>query len=170
MYNDFSFIVDSVAVGPFTDSELTKFQAISPYTKNYDLEISDLVEYLDKTDLALFLAVDTNDIPVGYLAVSMFWNGYASVDDFAVDVKVRRLGCASQLMGAAVNWTKERGLPGLRLETQHNNAAACKFYQKFGFRLGGYDMHLYDALSTGSLSKEIALFWYFLVDLARKEI
>lgn len=160
-YNDYSFLVDSIAVGPYTNLELTEFQAIQPYTKRYDLEIPSITEYLDKNELALLLAVDASDTPVGHLAISRFWNGFASVDDIAIDVHVRRLGCASLMMSAAVDWAKECGLPGLRVETQHNNVAACKFYQNFGFRLGGYDAHLYDALSSESETKEMALFWYF---------
>ncbi|HWU98267.1 MAG TPA: GNAT family N-acetyltransferase [Oxalicibacterium sp.] len=159
-YNDYSFLVDSIAVGPFTNPELTEFQSVQPYTKRYDLEIPSITEYLDKNELALFLAVDSSDTPVGHLAISRFWNGYASVDDMATDVNVRRLGCASKMMEAAVDWAREAGLPGLRVETQHNNAPACRFYQKFGFKLGGYDAHLYDALSSGPAAREMALFWY----------
>lgn len=160
-YNDYSFLVDSIAVGPFSNAELTEFSAVEPYTKRYDLEIPSITEYLDKNDLALLLAVDASDTPVGHLAVSRYWNGYASVDDIAIDANARRSGCASKMMRAAVEWTREAGLPGLRAETQHNNAAACRFYQKFGFKLGGYDAHLYDALPSDSANREMALFWYF---------
>jgi len=49
-------------------------------------------------------------------------------------------------------------LPGLMLETQNNNLAACAFYEKHGFRLGGIDRCLYQGLDPQS--SEIALFWY----------
>lgn len=159
-YNDYSFVVDSVAVGPFTGPGLTGYEHVAPYTKRYDLELSSMVQYLDRPELALLIAVDGNDTPVGHLAISRFWNGYASIDDIAVDAQVRRGGCASKLVDAAVGWARETGLPGLRAETQHNNASACKFYERMGFKLAGYDAHLYDALPTDFAVKEQALFWY----------
>ena len=159
-YNDYSYVVDSVAIGPFTGPRLSEFQNVEPYTKRYDLELSSMVQYLDRADVALLIAVDGSDTPVGHLAVSKYWNGYASIDDIAVDAQVRRGGCASKLVDAAVGWARETGLPGLRAETQHNNASACKFYERMGFKLAGYDAHLYDALPTDSAVKEQALFWY----------
>ena len=30
-------------------------------------------------------------------------------------------------------------MPGIMLETQNNNVAACKFYEKCGFVIGGFD-------------------------------
>jgi len=43
------------------------------------------------------------------------------------------------------------------LETQSNNVAACKLYERLGFTLGGFDRFLY----RGEMpeTREIALFW-----------
>lgn len=43
------------------------------------------------------------------------------------------------------------------LETQDNNLAACRFYHRCGFVLGGVDALLY---SNTSARGELALFWY----------
>ena len=61
-------------------------------------------------------------------------------------------------MDRAVAWAIERGLPGIRLETQDNNVPACRFYEAYGFHLGGFDCDLYRGLDGET--KEIALFWY----------
>lgn len=163
VYNDYSLQVELIAVGPFTGPTLTDYQPCPVYEKRYDLEVATLFQYLDKVDLVLFVAVDANDTPVGHVAASKFWNGYASIDDIAIDLGARRRGCASALMAAALEWTRQSGLPGIRAETQHSNVAACKLYQQLGFKLGGYDAHLYDALAEDAAPKEVALFWYLHV-------
>ena len=42
--------------------------------------------------------------------------------------------------------------------TQSNNVAACRLYERFGFRLGGFDRDLYRRLDPAT--QEVALFWY----------
>jgi streptothricin acetyltransferase len=44
------------------------------------------------------------------------------------------------------------------LETQNTNVAACLFYRRCGFELGGFDRFLYHAIHPDS--DEIALYWY----------
>ena len=51
--------------------------------------------------------------------------------------------------------------PGIRLETQTNNVTACRFYQRYGFKIGGFDKYLYTAL--GKEREEIALYWYLFL-------
>ncbi|WP_114792945.1 hypothetical protein U0035_03450 [Niabella yanshanensis] len=51
----------------------------------------------------------------------------------------------------------EIGLSTIRLETQNTNVTACRFYEKYGFKPGGYDQYLYDAIKSQD-KKEIALF------------
>ena len=63
-----------------------------------------------------------------------------------------------RLIQQAFRWAKDNGLPGIRLETQTTNVAACRFYLRQGFTLGGYDRHLYEGLSPGT--RETALFFY----------
>jgi len=63
------------------------------------------------------------------------------------------------LMDAAINWGKENGCHGISLETQDNNLLACRFYLKYGFKLGGIDRHSYDAFPN---REETALYFYLL--------
>ncbi|MGH8080719.1 MAG: GNAT family N-acetyltransferase [Lysobacter sp.] len=84
------------------------------------------------------------------------------IDDIAVDAAARRSGAGSALIDRALAWAHERGLPGAMLETQDNNAAACRFYQRKGFVLGGFDRFHY--ANDPELRHETALFWYLKFD------
>jgi ribosomal protein S18 acetylase RimI-like enzyme len=63
------------------------------------------------------------------------------------------------LLQHVIQWAKSRQLPGVMLETQNNNVAACRLYESCGFQLGGFDRCLYLGLNPGT--DEIALYWYF---------
>jgi streptothricin acetyltransferase len=132
--------------------------SVPPYRKCYGRHAGDdLSVHLKAPDKAAFLAYLDGSI-AGRVLVSEGWNRYAWIDDIAVDVRRRREGIGRALMDRAVAWAIERGLPGIRLETQHNNVPACLFYESYGFRLGGFDRELYRGLDEATT--EIALFWY----------
>lgn len=61
-------------------------------------------------------------------------------------------------MDQAVQWAQQHKLAGLMLETQDVNAAACGFYARYGFIIGGVDNMLYSNFSTAA---EQAIFWYY---------
>jgi streptothricin acetyltransferase len=63
-------------------------------------------------------------------------------------------------MQRAVDWAKAKHLPGIMLEAQDVNVIACRFYEKFGFTLRGFDTHLYKGLNPST--NEIALYWYLM--------
>jgi ribosomal protein S18 acetylase RimI-like enzyme len=63
-------------------------------------------------------------------------------------------------MQKAVDWARERNLPGIMLETQDVNVPACRFYENLGFKLRGIDTHLYKGLNPNT--DEIALYWYLI--------
>jgi ribosomal protein S18 acetylase RimI-like enzyme len=86
------------------------------------------------------------------------------IEDIAVDAAQRGNGRARGLMNAAVEWASLANVAGLRLETQSNNVAACGFYQRYGFVLGGYDRHLYSGIHVHG--REVALFWYLIFSAA----
>jgi hypothetical protein len=60
----------------------------------------------------------------------------------------------------AIAWARDRGLPGVMLETQSVNVAACRLYERCGFVLGGFDACLYRSVMTGT--HKSALFWYLV--------
>jgi ribosomal protein S18 acetylase RimI-like enzyme len=158
---DFSFVIAKEARGPFVDS-LGEITPVAPYTKTYGFDEVEFARHVRKTDLFAIVAdLGERGEPVGYALAAVDWSGFAVVDDIAVDRAYRGLGTASALMDAVRLWASERRLGGVRLETQSNNLAACRFYERYGFALGGYDRHLYGALHPGT--REVALFWYLML-------
>ena len=150
---DRSFSVTEELQLHFTDGQLGyRIVPVEPYEKTYP---DDGEESLDESEV--FLAT-LDGQPAGVIQLSMAWNGYARIDDIAVDRRLRRSGVAKALLEHACDWCRERALAGLMLETQTNNVAACRLYERFGFRLGGFDRDLYRGLDPAT--SEVALFWY----------
>jgi streptothricin acetyltransferase len=153
---DDSFTVASEAV-LFAEGGVPRYEVVPvvPYRKSYGR--ADLSGYLNAPGKAIFLAYLDGSV-AGRVALSEGWNRHAWVEDLAVDAHHRKSGIGRALMDRAVAWATERGLAGVRAETQGNNVPACRFYEACGFRLGGFDRDLYRGLDGGTT--EVALFWY----------
>jgi len=67
-------------------------------------------------------------------------------------------------MDEAVRWGQEKGLYGVSVETQDWNLLACRFYLKYGYRLGGLDCSVYDALEQPYKGGS-ALYFYLLPEM-----
>ena len=134
-------------------------QPVTPYEKRYGPEVHDAQAYTSKPDHAAWLAYVDGQL-AGQILVHENWNRLALIWDIAVDPPFRRLGAGRRLIGQAVGWARGRGLPGVMLETQNINVAACRLYESCGFVLGGFDACLYRGVMPGT--REIALFWYLL--------
>jgi len=132
---------------------------VTPYIKRYEPEIYDAQAYLEKSDHAAWLAYMDGQL-AGQILVHENWNRFAIIWDITVDPPCRRRGVGRRLMDQATAWAQARGLPGVMLETQHINVAACRLYASCGFVLGGFDAYLYRGVMPGT--REIALFWYLL--------
>lgn len=158
---DFSFELGAELVEPF--DEMRHVPIDPPNRKTYGFNADELAEYLDRPDAELFVA-EVDDCLIGYAAVCQGWNRFAVIEDIAVDAAHRGRGIARRLMDASVEWARQAALAGVRLETQSNNVAACRFYDRYGFVLGGYDRYLYCGMQSGS--RETALFWYLMFPAA----
>ena len=130
----------------------------NPYEKTYPDDMFDPMTYIDNPNEAAFLAMFDGKC-IGSLRVGKRWNSNAFVDDLAIDMAHRGKGVGTMLMDAAVNWGKEMGLYGISLETQNLNLHACRFYLKYGFKLGGIDRYVY---TNKDYRDEIALYLYIL--------
>jgi streptothricin acetyltransferase len=130
---------------------------IPPYQKHYPQVEADYAAYVDNPDKTIFLAYIDQQV-AGQIIVSRHWNQYGYIEDLAVDTCFRRRGIGQSLLQQAIRWARDRHLPGVMLETQNINVAACRLYERCGFRLGGFDRCLYQGMDTGT--EEVALFWY----------
>lgn len=158
--SDFSFDVEEEAAGPFDGPGLGEVAPVARYTKRYSMDADRITA--SNPERSMIAVLRGEDGVAGYLVVSRAWNGCAQIDDLAIDRAHRRRGFARMLMDEAVRWAKEQRLPTIRLETQSNNVPACRFYETYGFVLGGFDRHLYDAIPSQT-RRETALFWYLAV-------
>jgi len=132
-----------------------------PYTKTYRDDVYKTDKYIDNFDGAAFVAIFDGKC-VGCLRISRRWNNNALVDDLLVDADHRGHGVGTMLMDAAVQWSRENEYHGVSLETQDYNLLACRFYIKYGFKLGGIDRHVNDAFDASRY--ETALYFYLLPD------
>jgi len=157
---DSSFTIDSKLVLSTENGKINYTVVnVHPCTKRYGPEEVDYSAYISNPDKTVFFAYVDNEL-AGQVRVIKYWNGYAYIDNLAVDPKYRRQGIGRALIERAVEWTKAKGLLGLMLETQNNNVAACRLYERCGFELRGFDTHLYKGLNPDT--DEIALYWYLM--------
>jgi ribosomal protein S18 acetylase RimI-like enzyme len=99
---------------------------------------------------------------VGQMKVKRNWNQYAYIEEILVDKQFRGLHIGKKLIQQAIQWAKAGKMPGIMLETQSNNVAACKFYESCGFVLGGLDAYVYKGIHQSN--SEVALYWYLLFE------
>lgn len=69
---------------------------------------------------------------------------YMYILDLKVNTSHRNQGIALQLMKKAEEIARKKGYIGIYLQAQDNNLAACLFYLKSGFEIGGFDNRVYD--------------------------
>jgi streptothricin acetyltransferase len=157
---DNSFLVETKLRLHAMDEVLTYSSVPAhPFLKRYPPDQLEYSNYIDNPEKTIFLAYLDEQL-AGQIILRKNWNGYAYVEDITVDSHFRRLGIGKQLMEQAVVWTKSVALPGIMLETSNVNVAACQFYERFGFKLGGFDRFLYQAVMPGT--EEVAIYWYLL--------
>ncbi|MBB3121460.1 GNAT family N-acetyltransferase [Pseudoduganella violacea] len=157
---DLAFQVDSRLLLSATPAGISyEVIPVQPYLKTYPADGERVpADYLDNADSAAFLAY-ADDSPAGMILLSTGWNGLAVIDDIAISSALRRRGIGAALIAQAKEWARQRGLPGIMLETQDNNVAACRLYERCGFVLKGFDRALYAA--QDGVAAETALFWYY---------
>ncbi len=158
---DNSFTVDAELCLHAADGRISyTVRPVTPYVKRYGPEVYDAQAYISQSDHAAWLAYADGQL-AGQILVHENWNRFAIIWDIAVDPPFRRRGVGQKLIERAIQWARERGLPGVMLETQSINAGACRLYKRCGFVLAGFDGYLYRGITPDT--REIALFWYRLL-------
>ncbi|KFE51882.1 GNAT family N-acetyltransferase [Pseudomonas syringae] len=166
--SEFTFTVSGFALAQVGQSvECWKIEPVEPYSKNYGIDSQEFCDYRDAADSTVLVAW-LEDRAVGHVVLSKHWNGFAHVDELAVDISARRNGVARALLDVAQFWSRKQDLPGIMLETQNNNLAACKLYERCGFVVGGVDHMRYRGIDPQT--REAAIFWYLLFNDAVTDV
>jgi len=131
---------------------------VEPYEKILTVDAEEYTTFIDNPQKVIFFA-DVDGTPAGQIKMVPWWNKFAYVEELTVDTDSRGKGVGRALMSRAIEWAKHQNFPGITLETQDNNVPACKFYEKCGFVLSGFDLYAYKNLDNAS---EIALYWYLI--------
>ncbi|EGX95498.1 streptothricin-acetyltransferase [Cordyceps militaris CM01] len=161
---DFSFTIRAEVAKPISQLENDlPFQTrpIPERVKDFGFD-EEQVQGSDGLNKAIFVLRAEDGRVYGYAVASKNWNRMVVLDFIGLDASVRGGGNALRLLDAVKAWTREIGLGAVRIEGQSNNVAACRFYKKAGMVFGGYDEHLYSAMSESR--GEIAVFFYALLD------
>lgn len=159
---DGKFTIDSkLEIQVENDEIMYNIVKVPQYEKRYEKENVDYSTYVDNPDKTIYL-VYVDDVIAGQIILRKNWNKYAYIEDIAVDVRFRNQGIGKVLLSCAKKWAEKKNLAGIMLETQNNNVAACRLYEKCGFKLGGFDTYLYRGLKPDT--DEIALYWYYAIE------
>jgi ribosomal protein S18 acetylase RimI-like enzyme len=152
-------IVNSKLVLQVENNQLTySIVQVEPYEKILSVDTEDYTTFVDNPQKVIFFA-NINGKPVGQIKMVPWWNKFAYLEELTVDTEFRGKGVGRALLTRAIEWAKQQNFPGITLETQDNNVPACRFYEKCGFVLAGFDLYAYRNFSNAS---EIALYWYLI--------
>lgn len=80
---------------------------------------------------------------VGLAIYEYNWNKYLYLQDLKVNRQFRKMGIAGALIKEGQKTAKDLDYKGLYTIAQDNNLAACQFYLKEGFEIGGLNTHDY---------------------------
>ena len=159
---DGRFAIDSRLILDVADNAISyRIVEVPRYEKKYADDILDYAAYINNSEKIVFLAYVGDQI-AGQIVLRKNWNQYAYIEDIAVEIKFRKMGVGKNMIFEAKRWAREKKLKGIMLETQNNNVGACKFYERCGFQLGGFDKYLYKGLQEDT--EEIALYWYYMMN------
>lgn len=155
---DRKFTVSSKVVLDMIGNRLTwAVVPVESYEKEIPIDDVDPATFINSEDKVIFFAEVEGKL-AGQIKLITWWNGYAYIDDVIVNPQFRGLGVGKALIEAAIQWSREKRFPGIMLETQDDNVAACKLYDSCGFVLGGFDQYTLKNFKPN----ETALFWYLI--------
>lgn len=80
---------------------------------------------------------------VGLAIMQKDWFQYMYLEDLKVNREYRKLGIAKMMIARAKEEALQRGFSGIYTIGQDNNLAACLFYLRTGFRIGGLNTDIY---------------------------
>ncbi|MCL2707957.1 MAG: ribosomal protein S18-alanine N-acetyltransferase [Defluviitaleaceae bacterium] len=99
-------------------------------------------DYVNNARSAYFVALDEEDLVVGYASVWHVVNE-GHIINVAVDRRHRRRGAGSLLIERLVSFAAEKEMIGLTLEVRVGNREAMGLYHKYGFAVEGLRKNYY---------------------------
>jgi ribosomal protein S18 acetylase RimI-like enzyme len=143
---------------------LTEHTLVAPFSKTYDDgEVDSWLEpYLDSIPgrAPRFLAALSDDRMVGMATWATHeWNNTVWLVDIRTRSDRRRSGVGSLLMTSLKRAARGEGARGIMVETQINNFPAYTFYRSHGFRVAGFNHHLYE--NDDLINQDVALFLFW---------
>jgi ribosomal protein S18 acetylase RimI-like enzyme len=134
--------IERSGIAPEHTYELRWHERPTSDTVYNEYAIERLPEALSKVDL--FLVAESEGVAVGLLMIMLTsWTTAAEITDLAVGREARRQGAGRALLDGAIAWAKQQGRLALWVEPRADNAPAIEFYLRNGFRLSGFNDHLY---------------------------
>lgn len=91
----------------------------------------------------IFVGAYDGLVCVGLAILQKQWYKYIYLYDLKVNHSYRRQHIATKMIDVSCAYAKENGYRGIWTMGQDNNLAACLFYVKNGFRIGGLDTDVY---------------------------
>lgn len=160
---DFSFEISAEVAKPYdalTRAETIVTNPVPVVKKDFGFDESEF-ENIKDHEAALFTIAEA-EVVYGYVHAAKSWNNMVEIRWIVLDVSIRGRGYGKMLLDEVLEWALQLGVAGIRLESQSNNVAACRFYKRYGFKFGGYDEYLYRGIARNK--QETAFFWYFMLD------
>lgn len=99
--------------------------------------------YEEMKERSVFIGAYDSGKCVGLAILQDAWFQYMYLYDLKVSKDYRKMGIASAMMQKAKEVCKAHGYAGIYTQGQDNNLAACLFYIKTGFHIGGLDTNVY---------------------------
>lgn len=107
--------------------------------ENYDFE--------EMSGNSTFIGAYDGGKCVGLAVMQEYFFSYMYLLDLKVDRAYRGQGVGELLIEKAKEVARGKGYRGIYTQGQDNNASACLFYLKRGFRIGGLDTDVYKGTS-----------------------
>lgn len=111
---------------------------------------------------SIILGAYMGDICIGLAILQHSWNKYLYLYDLKVNPEYRGRHVGTLLMDEAKKISKREGYRGIYTQGQDNNLAACLFYLKNGFHIGGINTDVYRG--TKQDGKMDVIFYFDYVD------
>jgi GNAT superfamily N-acetyltransferase len=139
-------------------------ETIPPVQKSYDSGnpsewLNPYFEEMPATRVRFIGFRSHRDIVALVTYSEMRWNDTIWLMDIRVREGMRRSGHGSALMDALKGRAHSLRTRGIFVETQIANVPAIDFYQKHGFRVSGFNDHLYENDDLDRQDVALYLFW-----------